>query len=91
VLDDFCVSQLAQKLGNQSVYDSFSHSATFWENVWNPTVKFFCPRDTDGKWIQCNDPITWKYRSSYPFDSYYREGDGWQYRWYVSVRFTKCR
>eukprot|EP00007_Cunea_sp_BSH-02190019_P003473 CAMPEP_0174229876 /NCGR_PEP_ID=MMETSP0417-20130205/759_1 /TAXON_ID=242541 /ORGANISM="Mayorella sp, Strain BSH-02190019" /LENGTH=754 /DNA_ID=CAMNT_0015307475 /DNA_START=194 /DNA_END=2455 /DNA_ORIENTATION=+ len=83
VLDDFCVAQLAHQMGNQSVFESFSKSATFWENVWNPTVKFFCPRDANGKWLQCNDPITWKYRSAYPFDQYYREGDAWQYRWYL--------
>lgn len=46
--DDWCVAQLAEYLGNDSVYDEFMARSAYYLNTFNPATGFFQPRDAQG-------------------------------------------
>lgn len=72
--DDWCASQFAKTLGKTDDYRYFSKRAQNYRNVYDPSVGYFRPRHRDGKWL----------RNFSPFDTKdYREGDAWQYCWWV--------
>jgi predicted alpha-1,2-mannosidase len=53
---DWCIAQLARKLGDNEVaarYVGYSHRV--W-NLWNDQQKAFCPRLPDGTWLAGFDP-----------------------------------
>mmetsp|Transcript_8111 Transcript_8111/g.7289 ORF Transcript_8111/g.7289 Transcript_8111/m.7289 type:complete len:196 (+) Transcript_8111:227-814(+) len=67
---------MAKLLNKTDDFEKFSNSSKNYKNVWHPEKKFFCPKTSDGKW-DC--PETWVN----VFDSRYKEGDAWHYRWFV--------
>lgn len=46
--DDWCIAQLAKKLGKMDVYQDFIKRASSWKNVYDPTIGFMRPRMADG-------------------------------------------
>ncbi len=46
--DDWCIAQLAGKLGEQGIYDEFMTRSANWLNTFNPATGFFQPRDEKG-------------------------------------------
>lgn len=77
--DDWCVAQLAQKLGKMEDYDRFIARSEFYKNLHNPETHFFQSKDDNGNWIQPFDPFKYGANGGYPFT----EGNAWQYYWYV--------
>lgn len=77
--DDWCVAQLARKLGKQADYDRFHKRSEFYRNLFNPTTRFFQPKNDKGEWIEPFDPYKYGANGGYPFT----EGNAWQYYWYV--------
>lgn len=77
--DDWCVAQLANKLGKQEDYARFMKRAAFYKNLFNPNTKFFQPKNDKGEWIEPFDPYKYGANGGYPFT----EGNAWQYFWYV--------
>ncbi|MDE5941005.1 MAG: GH92 family glycosyl hydrolase [Muribaculaceae bacterium] len=47
--DDYCIAQLALKLGKREIYDEFMTRAANYTNTFNPATGFFEPRDAEGK------------------------------------------
>ena len=77
--DDWCVAQLAKKLGKTEDYDRFIKRSGFYKNLFNPTTRFFQPKDDSGAWMEPFDPYKYGANGGYPFT----EGNAWQYFWYV--------
>lgn len=75
--DDWCVSQLASKLGYEEDASHFAQRSAFYKNLHNG--EFFAPKDDKGQWIVPFDPLKFGANGGYPFT----EGNAWQYYWYV--------
>jgi predicted alpha-1,2-mannosidase len=72
---DFCIAQIAAKLGKQDDAAMFLKRAGNWRNILDPETRFFRGRNQDGSWLTPFDPFTW--------GSPYEEGAAWQHRWSV--------
>ena len=77
--DDWCVAQLAKKLGKEEDYNHFMKRSAFYRNLFNAETKFFQPKNDKGEWIEPFDPYKYGANGGYPFT----EGNAWQYFWYV--------
>lgn len=77
--DDWCVAQLAKKLGKTEDYDHFMKRAMFYKNVYDQKTGFFRGKDDKGNWVTPFDPLTYGANGNSP----YTEGNAWQYLWYV--------
>ncbi len=77
--DDWCVAQLAKKLGKEGDYKHFIARSQFYRNLHNPATKFFQSKDDKGNWIEPFDPFKYGANGGQPFT----EGNAWQYYWYV--------
>ena len=72
--DDWCVAQVALKLGHMKEYEEFATSAQYWKNVLDPETRFMRAR-LNGRWIQPFDPRE--------VNNHYTEANSWQYSFYV--------
>ena len=77
--DDWCVAQLAKKLGKMDDFEHFTARSRFYKNLYNKATSFFQPRDDKGNWMEPFDPLKHGANGGYPFT----EGNAWQYFWYV--------
>ena len=77
--DDWCVAQMARKLGNEADYERFSRRAQFFRNLHDSSTGFFRAKDEHGNWTEPFDPLKFGANGGYPFT----EGNAWQYYWYV--------
>lgn len=72
--DDWCIAQLAKKIGNDTIYKQFMERAQSYKNLLDPTLGYMRPKLNE----------TWKT----PFDPSevdfnYTEANSWQYSFYV--------
>jgi len=75
--DDWCIAQMAKKLGRQDVYDRFIKYSENWKNVFDPAAGFMHPKEADGTWRKTKfDPFT-------TIDMGFIEGNAWNYTLYV--------
>jgi predicted alpha-1,2-mannosidase len=72
---DFCIAQIAAKLGKQEDAAMFLKRSGNWRNIFDPETRFFRGRNENGSWLEPFDPFTW--------GSPYEEGAAWQHRWNV--------
>lgn len=77
--DDWCVAQMARKLGHEADYERFSRRAQFFRNLHDSSTGFFRAKDEHGNWTEPFDPLKFGANGGYPFT----EGNAWQYYWYV--------
>lgn len=77
--NDWCVAQLAQKLGKEADYNHFIDRSKYYKNLYNSETKFFQSKDDKGNWIEPFNPLTYGGNGGAPFT----EGNAWQYYWYV--------
>ena len=77
--DDWCVAQLAKKLGKEEEYNRFMKRSSHYRNLFNPANGFFQGKKSDGSWLTPFDPLKYGANGGYP----YTEGNAWQYNWYV--------
>ncbi len=78
--DDFCIAQIANKLGNTVDYEYFMNRAMSYKNIFDPKTKLMRGKDSKGNWRTPFDP------HGYIEDINKRditEGTNWQYSWYV--------
>ncbi len=71
--DDWCIAQVAKKLGKTEDYAYFTKRAQNYKNLFDPSTGFMRPRQ-DG-FMTPFDP--------YKVDHNYTEGNAWQYSFYV--------
>ncbi len=72
--DDFCISKMAEKLGDQNNAEIFGKRSNNWKNLFDPETKFVRPR-RNGGFIQPFDPRE--------VNNNYTEANGWQYTFFV--------
>jgi predicted alpha-1,2-mannosidase len=77
--NDWCVAQLAKKLGKMDDYNFFIKRSGNYRNLFETNSGFFRAKDKDGKWIEPFDPLQYSGNGGQP----YTEGNAWQYLWYV--------
>jgi predicted alpha-1,2-mannosidase len=78
--DDYCISQMAMKLGKTDDYEYFLKRASAYKNIFDPITKLMRGKDSKGNWRTPFDP------HGYIDDMNKRditEGTNWQYSWYV--------
>lgn len=76
---DFCIAQIAEKLGHKDDAVMFRKRSHNWQNLFDAKVGFLRGKNSDGSWVTHNgapfDPVRW--------GSPYVEGAAWQHRWDV--------
>ncbi len=77
--DDWCVAQLAKKLGKTDDYNRFMKRSQFYKNLYDKQSGFFRGKNDDGKWLSPFNPLQYGGNGGNP----YTEGNAWQYFWYV--------
>ena len=77
--DDWCVAQLARKLGKMDDYELFSKRASFYKNLYDSKSKFFRAKDQSGNFVEPFNPLSYGANGGNP----YTEGNAWQYLFYV--------
>ncbi|HTI97303.1 MAG TPA: GH92 family glycosyl hydrolase [Dongiaceae bacterium] len=75
--DDYCIAQMAKKLGKTEDYHYFLKRATSYTNLFDPSVGLMRGRDSKGKWATPFDPHLFVQGGDFT------EGTSWQYSWYV--------
>ncbi|CDT06451.1 Alpha-1,2-mannosidase [Sphingobacterium sp. PM2-P1-29] len=74
--DDWCIAQLAKKLGKDDVYQTFIKRAANWKNVYDPTIGFMRPKDSKGVFRAKFDALETHGQG-------FIEGNTWNYSLYV--------
>ena len=77
--DDWCIAQVAQKLGKGEDYQYFMKRAQSYEILFDESTGFMRGKLADNSWKKPFDP---KY-SSHRVDAEYTEGNAWQHSWFV--------
>lgn len=77
--DDWCIAQVAKKLGYQEDYALFMKRARSYQNLFDPTTGFFRSKNSEGKFVEPFDPLL----SEHGFEGQYIEGTAWQHSFFV--------
>ncbi|KAF5031723.1 Glycosyl hydrolase family 92 [anaerobic digester metagenome] len=72
--DDWCIAQVARKLGNEPVYTEFIKRAQSYKNIYNPENGFHAPK-ANGTFLTPFDPKEVNFN--------YTEANGWQYNFCI--------
>ncbi len=78
--DDWCLSRIADYLGDTVAANHYRELALNYRNLFNPETKFFHPKNKDGKFIE---PFDYNFPGGMGAREYYGENNGWVYRWDV--------
>ena len=54
--EDWCIAQMAKKLGYKNDYRVFMQRSGSWKNLFDPVTGFMRGKTSDGKWIEPFDP-----------------------------------
>lgn len=74
--DDWCIAQVARKLGYQNDYDTFMERSKYYQNHFDPETGFMRAKDTTGAFRPDFHPNAY-----HPED--YCEANAWHYSFYV--------
>jgi len=88
--NDFCIAEVAKKLGHKDDYDKYIKRSKLWINLWNSNIEsngykgFICPKTVDEKWI----PIDFTHRWG-SWKNYFYEANSWSYSFFVPHQIDK--
>jgi predicted alpha-1,2-mannosidase len=74
--DDWCIAQLAKKLGRHDVYDTFIKRSGNWANNFDKSIGFMRPKMADGSFKAKFDVLS-------THDQGFIEGNTWNYSFFV--------
>ncbi|WP_257666074.1 GH92 family glycosyl hydrolase [Parapedobacter tibetensis] len=78
--DDWCIAQVAKKLGKKADYTTFMERAKSYAQLFDKESGFMRAKNSDGDFVEPFDP----YWSEHDFDkSQYIEGNAWQHSFFV--------
>ncbi len=77
--DDWCIAQVAKKLGYTKDYQTFMARSQAYKKLFDKSTGFIRGKNADGKWVVPFDP----YLTSTEGKSMYEEGNAWQYTFFV--------
>jgi predicted alpha-1,2-mannosidase len=78
--DDWCIAQVAKKLGKQEDYNVFMQRSAAYKLLFDKSSGFIRAKNSDGSWTQPFDPY---FTSTDGSKSFYEEGNAWQYTFFV--------
>jgi predicted alpha-1,2-mannosidase len=78
--DDFCIAQMAKALGKEADYDYFMKRAGSYRNIYDPSVGWMRPKDSNGTWRVPFNPHAFGGGTNLVDVT---EGTSSQYSWYV--------
>ncbi|HEX3073551.1 MAG TPA: GH92 family glycosyl hydrolase, partial [Ignavibacteriales bacterium] len=77
--DDWCIAQVAKKLGKEDEYEYYIKRAQYYKNLFDTSTGFMRGKDSLGAWRKDFDPL---YIT--PIDAGdFAEGNSWQYTFFV--------
>jgi predicted alpha-1,2-mannosidase len=76
--DDWCIAQVAKKLGKKEEYEYYTERSKYYKNVFDEKIGFMHGKLLNGKWAEPFDPKFSKHQNDY-----FTEGNGWQWTWFV--------
>jgi predicted alpha-1,2-mannosidase len=76
--DDWCIAQVAKKLGKNEEYEYYLERSKYYKNVFDKKIGFMRGKLLNGKWAEPFDPKFSKHQNDY-----FTEGNGWQWTWFV--------
>jgi predicted alpha-1,2-mannosidase len=77
--DDWCIAQVAKKLGKTDDYNRFIKRAMSYKKLFDSNTGFMRAKDSAGKFMEPFDPLL----SEHGFDGQYVEGTAWQHSFFV--------
>jgi predicted alpha-1,2-mannosidase len=78
--DDWCIAQVAKRLGRTSEYKEFMKRGLNWRNLFDKKTGFIRPKNSNNKFVEPFDP----YLSEHDMNkAAYTEGNAWQHSWFV--------
>lgn len=77
--DDWCIAQVAKKLGRLDDYAMFMKRADAYKRLFDKRTGFIRGKNADGSWVEPFDP----YEASTDGKSMYEEGNAWVYTFFV--------
>ena len=78
--DDWCVAQVAKKLGKTDDYNIFMKRSASWKNLFDPATGFIRAKNSDGNWVNPFDPYLSEHDEH---KAMYTEGNAWQHSFFV--------
>lgn len=75
--NDWCVAQVARKLGHFDDEQFFYKRAQAYRNLYDKQTNFFRAKDSNGNWLKPFNPLNITHAHGYT------EGNAWQYYWSV--------
>ena len=85
--DDWCIAQVARKLGHEDDYAFFLNRSRNWRNLYDPETKYMRGRDSKGEWRTPFAPIAYQGPGSVNGWGDITEGFTMQYTWTVPHDF----
>ena len=79
--DDWCVAQMARKLGHSEDAEFFMRRSQGWKNVFDPSLGLVRGKDSKGRWRDPFNPYTLGHGADVAND--FTEGNAFQYTWHV--------
>ncbi len=76
--DDWCIAQVAKKLGKNEDYEYYTERSKYYRNVFDEKIGFMRGKLLNGKWAEPFDPKFSKHQNHF-----FTEGNGWQWTWFV--------
>ena len=77
--DDWCIAQVAKKLGKKRDYAVFMERAKSYQNLFDASTGFMRAKNSQGFFIEPFDPLL----SEHGFEGQYIEGTAWQHSFFV--------
>ena len=78
--DDWCIAQVAKKLGKMDDYATFMKRSASWRNLFDPLTGFIRAKNSDGSWVVPFDPYLSEHDEH---KAMYTEGNAWQHSFFV--------
>ena len=78
--DDWCIAQVAKKLGKMDDYKIFMKRSASWKNLFDPATGFIRAKNSDGNWVTPFDPYLSEHDEK---KAMYTEGNAWQHSFFV--------
>ena len=78
--DDWCIAQVAKKLGKMDDYKTFMQRSGLWQKLFDPSTGFIRAKNSDGKWVTPFDPYLSEHDEK---KAMYTEGNAWQHSFFV--------
>jgi len=82
-ISDWCITQMAKRLGKTADYNNYSKRATFYNEYFDTKTKFMRAKLDNGKFREPFNPFAPSIMVDNKEWKDYTEGNGWQYTWLV--------